>query len=134
VKNQRQILASLILAAGACAYGQSTDASQASEDTQSQEQPSAPPTPRPILDVALSNRTTSGNFHNYMRYGTPPNGPYLRGLSFDSWTADMRTIGGLWLRDVGEPDYYSSGRMEFNYGRTQLSLSNRRTQFYDPTP
>ena len=135
MKNQRQILASLILAAGACAYGQSTDASQKPEDAQKEEQqPSVPPTPKPVLDVAWSNRTTSGNFHNYMRYGTPPNGPYLRGLSFDSWTADMRSIGSLWLRDVGEPDYYTSGRFDFNYGKTWVSLGNRRNQFYDPTP
>lgn len=69
-----------------------------------------------------------------MRYGTPPNGLYLRGLSFEPWTSDMRTTGSLWLRDGGEADYLAAGRLDFNFGRTRVAVSDRRNQFFDPSP
>jgi len=134
-RSTRQILTGILLAAGACAFAQDTDASKtATSDSQAAEQPTQPSTPKPVIDVAWSNRHVSGDFHNYMRYGTPPNGPYLRGLTFDDWTEDFRNSGFLWLRTPGEPDYLAMARLDFNYGRTWFSFGDRRNKFYDPTP
>ena len=103
MKNQRRLLVGMLLSTSVLVHAQDaeTPKDQTPAEPQATDEKVAFPAPRPVIDLAWSSRHVSGNFHNFAQYGIPPDGPYLRGLTFDSWTADLRTASLLWLRSVG---------------------------------
>lgn len=85
-------------------------------------------------DLGYANWDLRGNRHKFRQYATPPDGLYLRSLSYEHWINEGLHGLQVDLLAPGEEDYRVRASVSLSNGATRLAGSSDRARFFDTTP
>jgi hypothetical protein len=137
VKRKREIATGLLIMAIATVFAQTTPPTdqKTPPDKKPAEGAVKPPEIAKLnLELGWSSWDLRGNSHRFRQYATPPHGLFLRDLSYAPATLDGRHDGEIHIQTPWNDDYRLGGTMRLNHGTTQVSVSDSRNRFFDPTP
>lgn len=107
----------------------------AQEPSTPPKQPTKPSTSSAFLEVGgLPGWGLDGNEHKLRQYATPPQGFFLRELSYAPLLASQGHQGWVVLRGIGQADYAVEGNAALRFGTAFAEGAITRHRFFDSVP